>query len=608
MIFLFLLLLFFFEADRLVFFAMNHGIVPFTWDAFVDTWWHGLPLDVATACYLLIPSWIITGIGIWVRIRHIKAIDRTIAAIISTILALVWVVDACLYGFWGIKLDGTVFNYLDSPQGALSSVSAGYMAGVIVAFAATVAIVYPLFWRAMPAHTGRISDRKRKVQTTVAWILLGGLIFLGIRGGVGKSTANVGRAYYSDVQFLNHAAVNPVFSIFSSMQRSRDYAESFNLLPEDERADVFRSLGYDTCSVNSIPLLNTSRPNVIVVIMEGCGGVFVHAVDPQADPQVTPHLNRLAREGVVFTQCYANSFRTDRGTLCTLSGYPSFPDVSVMKIPSKCTHLPSLASSLRKAGYSTEFLYGGDINFTNTNGYLLGTGYERTYGDTSFPSSVRRTHDWGVTDRIAFDTLYQHVLRQPADRPWHIGFLTLASHEPWVVPYDRIKGDKVANSMAYLDDCIGHFIGRLRRTPQWANTLVVFLPDHGINYPEGISDADERRSHIPLILTGGAVKEPRTVTTLCNQTDLVATLLGQLGLPHGEFRFSRDVLSDTYRRPSAVHSWSEGIYYKDSTGISVINVLAKPVSVMRSVPNPSPQREKAAKAFLQTIYDDLGAL
>ena len=221
---------------------------------------------------------------------------------------------------------------------------------------------------------------------------------------------------------------------------------------------------------------------------------------------------------------------------------------------------------------------------------------------------MRRTHDWGVTDRIAFDTLYQHVLRQPADRPWHIGFLTLASHEPWVVPYDRIKGDKVANSMAYLDDCIGHFIGRLRRTPQWANTLVVFLPDHGINYPEGISDADERRSHIPLILTGGAVKEPRTVTALCNQTDLVATLLGQLGLPHGEFRFSRDVLSDTYRRPSAVHSWSEGIYYKDSTGISVINVLANPVSVMRSAPNPSPQREKAAKAFLQTIYDDLGAL
>ena len=150
MIFLFLLLLFFFEADRLVFFAMNHGNVPFTWDAFVDTWWHGLPLDVSTACYLLIPSWIITGIGIWVRIRHIKAIDRTIAAIISTVLALVWVADACLYGFWGIKLDGTVFNYLDSPQGALSSVSAGYMAGVIVAFAATVARLSPL----LACHAG----------------------------------------------------------------------------------------------------------------------------------------------------------------------------------------------------------------------------------------------------------------------------------------------------------------------------------------------------------------------------------------------------------------------------------------------------------------------
>ena len=217
---------------------------------------------------------------------------------------------------------------------------------------------------------------------------------------------------------------------------------------------------------------------------------------------------------------------------------------------------------------------------------------------------MRRTHDWGVTDRIAFDTLYARITARPAAsaRPWHIGFLTLASHEPWGVPYDRIKGDPIANSMAYLDDCIGQFVEKLRRTPQWTNTLIILLPDHGIGYPEGITDTDERKSHIPIILTGGAVREPRQIDKICNQTDLAATLLGQLGLPHEEFRLSRDVLSATYTHPSAVHTWQEGIYYKDDSGISVVNLLTHPVSTFRESPHPSARRVNAAKALLQTSY------
>lgn len=181
----------------------------------------------------------------------------------------------------------------------------------------------------------------------------------------------------------------------------------------------------------------------------------------------------------------------------------------------------------------------------------------------------------------------------------------MASHEPWEVPYHRIKGDKIANSMAYLDDCIGRFIERFRHTPQWRNTLVVILPDHGILYPEGISDTDERKSHIPLIWTGGAVARARRIDKICNQSDLAATLLGQLGLPHADFRFSRDVLSSTYTHPSAVHTWSEGIYFKDATGISVVNLITRPASVFREAPQPSSRRVNAAKAYLQTIYDRL---
>ena len=567
--------------------------------------WHGLPLDLATAGYATAPLWLLLGLSLWFRLRGLRIVYRAYVGLVAATVSLTLVADACLYGFWGIKLDGTIWNYVSQPGGALASVSMNYAMWTVLATVLAAAVIYALLRNIVPPTLPPCLHRR---WATSLWVLLGGLLFLAIRGGVGKSTANVGMAYWTDRPFLNHAAVNPLFSVMASLQKTRNFQDECDFFSEDERARLFATLHYNTESLQPDTLLRTPRPNVLIVLMEGCGGTFVHAVDSASNPAVTPCLNRLAAEGVVFTQCYANSFRTDRGTLCTLSGFPAFPDVSVMKLPGKYGHLPSIASSLRQAGYATEFLYGGDINFTNTNGYLLATGYERTLGDTSFPASVRRTHDWGVTDHIAFDTLFARISRYPEGKPWHTGFLTLSSHEPWKVPYQRIAGDERANAMAYLDDCIGRFIDRLRQSPWWDNTLVILLPDHGIPYPDSLTDADERKSHIPMIWTGGAIRQPRRIETLCNQTDLPATLLGQLGLPHDDFGFSRDILSRTYTHPSAVHAWSEGIYFMDETGITVLNLLTRPVSTFRESPHPSPRRSQAAKVFLQTAYDALGEL
>lgn len=600
----FTLVILFVVAKPLFILSQSHEVTgTLSVSDYFDVMTHGLPLDLATAGYASAPIWLLLALTLWVRVPKMRLIYNVYAALVASLLAVICVADACIYSFWGIKLDGTVWGYISQPEGALRSVSGGYALLVALVIVVVGVAVFSLLRRALPADLGRC---RRPIGWSALWVVMGGLLFLGIRGGVGRSTANVGMVYYSDRPFLNHAAVNPVFSIVSSLFKTRDFAAEYNFYPEARRRALFSTLEYNTQSVSPDSLLTTSRPNVLLILMEGCGGTFVHAVDSLSDPNVTPNLNRLAREGVVFIQCYANSFRTDRGTVSTLSGYPAYPDLSVMKVPALVQHLPSIARTLRGAGYSTSFLYGGDINFTGTHGYLVATGYGDTRGDTSFPVSVRRTHAWGVTDGIVLDTLYQMVTRQPAGRPWHIGCLTLASHEPWQVPYSRIKGDERANAMAYLDDCIGRFIDRLRRTPAWANTLVILLPDHGIGYPEGLSDSDPRRSHIPLIWTGGAVRKARTIPTLCNQSDLAATLLGQLGLSHADFRFSRDVMSRSYTRPSAAHTWSGGFLWLEPAGRTVFDLVRQPVAVSASAPAPSAPREQRAKAYLQTIYDALG--
>ncbi len=62
------------------------------------------------------------------------------------------------------------------------------------------------------------------------------------------------------------------------------------------------------------------------------------------------------------------------------------------------------------------------------------------------------------------------------------------------------------NAFAYLDASLGKFIDQLRRSPEWKNTLVIILPDHGVSWPADINEFDTRKYHIPLIWTGGAVR------------------------------------------------------------------------------------------------------
>ena len=562
--------------------------------------WHGLPLDFTTTAYLLAPAFLLVWLSRRVNMPHLSLALRIYGALLAVALSLITVADSCLYTFWDFKLDATVFNYLDSPRGAAASVSMGYL---VVAFLVVASISVLLFlafrWVIRPDLGHRLV--RPRLWGDVAYLLFAGVLFLCIRGGVGRSTANIGMVYYSDHPFLNHSAVNPSFSLFYSGLHAHSFKTPGKFMSEKRRQALFSELSYSTESVRpDSSLLNTSRPNVLLIILEGMGGTFVEAVGGESG--VTPNMNRLAREGVLFTNCYANSYRTDRGTVCILSGAPSFPQLSLMKWPEKSRSLPSLARSLRRAGYTADFLYGGDINFTNMQSYLRSTGYTRLVGDTHFSPAERLTHGWGVTDRITFRYLWNDLRSRSAasGHPWFTTFLTLASHEPWKVPYNRILGNEKANAMAYTDDCLGEFVGKLRRSPLWKNLLVVCLPDHGIGYPKGLTEADARRYHIPMIWFGGAVRRPARIKALCNQTDLAATLLGQLGLPHTDFPLSRDVTSASYTRPFAFHTYDNGFTVIDSLGYTVYDLTAsRPVSSLSPL---DAARVETGKAYLQTCY------
>ncbi len=547
---------------------------------------HGLQLDLAVTSYLLTLPWLLLFVHVFLPNRFTKKLLWGYYCAVALVVSIIIVADTSLYPFWHFKLDASVFLYTDKPKDAMASVSTMFIIQRVLWVAVwTWLIIRP----AMAINVFKdISFTARKPLVSCIFILLGGLIFLGIRGGVGKGTNNVSVAYYSENQYLNHASVNPVFNLIYSLGKQEDFGSEAQFFEQAECDVLLRGI-YNTESIPTDTLLTTTRPNILLVIWEGACTYICDSLN------AAPNLKALSAEGVSFTGCIANSFRTDRGQLSLLSGWPAIPKTSLMKLPEKCDHLSALPRTLLNAGYETKFWYGGDISFANTGGYMHQTGFRKTVSDKDFPASQKAT-DWGVYDGTLLDKLTDELLAEaPETRSFHT-VMTLSSHEPWKVPVTNFDNERL-NAFSYTDECIGRMISRLKKSPRWDNMLVIITSDHGVPLTDNQSLAEANVIRIPMLWIGGAVKQPKRITTLCNQADLPATLLGQMQIDHRDFIFSRDVLSATYAYPNAFHCYNGGITFVDSTGMTTYDLDGN-----MSITSPDKSRENKAKAILQNLY------
>lgn len=561
---------------------------------------HGLQLDATVAGYLTVIPLLLTLLSVWIPGRYITFILKGYFFIVACIISLIFVVDIALYPYWGFRLDATPLFYLQSPSDALASAPASTLILQTLVF---VVYTYGIFWALKRFVLPLMPEQyvKKMFSNSVQLVLLGGILFIPIRGGVTTSTANVGMVYFSKNQFLNHSAINPCFSFLASLSKQQDFAAQYNYFSESQRSKIFKKLTNQPQG-DSIPeLLTTKNPNIILILMESFSANAIEVLGGEAG--VTPNINRLSKEGILFSNMYANSFRTDRGIVAVLNGYLAQPTTSIMKYPAKSQTLPSIAKSLQKKGYTSDMLYGGDINFTNMQSYFFSSGYSKVTADRDFPLKSRLSK-WGANDDITFAHLYQSITDNSRKEPFFSTFLTLSSHEPFEVPYNRLK-DPYLNSVAFTDSCLGDFIDKLKKLPLWNNTLIVLVSDHGFRYPASVKEHDPKRYHIPMLWLGGAIKEPRVIANYGNQTDLAATLLYQLDLPHKEFTFSNNMV-DSLQPAYAFYSYNNGFGFIDTTGVSVYDCESeKPLIIKPEAGNEI--RLNNGKALLQTLYDDLGS-
>lgn len=556
--------------------------------------WNGLKLDQTVAGYITALPLLVVLAALWIPGRWSRSVLKGYLLVIAAVAATAFAANLALYKYWAFPLDSSVLQYLASPKEALASVTAGQLLLQLLVAAAVFGGMAWCYLRVL-----RLYDPARRsthrAGSTLVLLLAAGVLFLPIRGGVSVATANVSKVYFSGRMFLNHAAVNPLFSFLSTLSDGDDALYEYEFFPEPERAAIFEPLRGDLpAGIGTDTLLRTRRPNVVLFLVESFGR---STVDERVGGEpVAPEFQRLKGEGVYFDNLFANSFRTDRGTVAVLSGFPAQTKMSVMKLPVKSQRLPSIARSLRREGYATSFYYGGDLNFTNTASYLYGTGFDRLtwQKDLHFDAP---TSKWGYADDVVIDAFTDHVLAEAASqRPFFAAMLTLSSHEPFDVPFAKFD-DPMLNAMAFTDASLGRFVERVRQTPVWNDLLVILIADHAYPYPYGIANSDALRHRIPMLWLGGAVRRPAVVETYGSQSDLAATLLAQLGIAHGDFLFSRD-LFDPARPKFGYWCFNNGFGVADAGGTTIFDCTSARVIS----PDSTAAQLRDGKAMLQTTY------
>lgn len=510
--------------------------------------WHGLPLDLSLAGYLTaIPGFLFIT-SVWTLSKSLHRIWCGYFLFISVLLSIIFTVDLGLYEYWGFRLDATpLFYFFSSPKEAVASVSIWMVLGGIVAMAVYAVVLYVVFYSILLQKKLLLQMKLpyRRLKVSGILLLMTGLLFIPIRGGFTVSTMNVGKVYFSAEQRLNHAAINPAFSLMESLAKQKDFSKQYRFMEAAEADRLFKDMlepavaGGQTEETDSVrqsadslhTLFNTQRPDVLFVILESFSSRLMTALG--GEPNIAIHLDSLSKEGVLFTNFYANSFRTDRGLVAILSGYPAQPTTSIMKYPRKTQSIPAIAGSLRKAGYGTKYYYGGDADFTNMRSYLMSSGFEDIVSDQDFPVTERLSK-WGAHDHLVFNRLLEDLKTEAAEgtaeeKTPHFRVLqTSSSHEPFEVPFRRLENDRL-NAFAYTDSCAGDFVRQFRELPQWKNTVIVFVPDHLGAYPEHIDNLSVERYRIPLLMVGGAIREPRRIDVYGSQHDIAATLLAPIG-------------------------------------------------------------------------------
>lgn len=550
----------FFSVSRTLFLVWNHTMCPeMTAGDGLKSLMYGLRMDASLSGYMMMINGLLLAVSVFTGIRLPGFLINILTVIMIFLSVIIILTDLQLYHYWGFRLNTTPLFYIGKE--ALSMISLAMALKAVTVGLLLSGISLFCYFRLIALNFKKVT--KSKPVTAVVMLLISALMILPVRGSLGTSTMNPSMVYFHPNKvFVNHAGINVVWNFLSSLltKNSIIYPEDF--LPEKQTELFFNELFPKQHS--TIRLLNTAKPNILLIILESFSADIIEPLGGVKG--ITPNLNQLCSEGVLFTNFYASGDRTDKGLVAILSGFPAQPRSTIIKSPEKTQKLPFLSRHLSETGYYCSFIYAGDINFANYYSYLINGGFKQITCDRNFPLS-QKTSKWGAHDQFLFLKLFDEL--NEANSLFFKTVLTLSSHDPFDVPMKKIFGSDdedslFLNACYYTDSHLGTFISKARQTHWWKNTLIIITADHGHRLPGNKGYNTKESFRIPMLWIGGAVAKDTVISETASQTDIPATLLAQLNSSSSDFIFSKNICGQPVN-PFAVYVFNNGFGFLNNS-------------------------------------------
>lgn len=566
----------FFECTRFLFLITNHTALEETQGEAFLSLVYGIRMDASMASYFTLPVAIFVLISVYVPFfRKFQPYFYYSIVLLFPVLILLFA-DAGLFKAWGNHIDVTPLKYLNNPKEAWASMAHLPITLIIVGFVLLFVLLFYFTRKWLKAALGLLQSYHSHHFSALGLLVLIGAFIIPLRGGFQLAPLNQSSVYYSKHAFSNQAAINSVWNFMHSVTHESNNEENPFIVASASDIHATMDSLYKTKKHNSkIFLKNKGKktPNVLLIVWESFTG---KVVGWQKDSNyITPGFNELINEGVYFDQIFATGDRTDKGIVGILSGYPAQPISSIVKVPSKAAKLPMLSKTFDANKFRTSFFYGGELEFANMKAYLVQGQFDELVSVNNFEEKDLNSK-WGAHDGVVANRLLRFL--QQAPQPFFCTWLTLSSHEPFEIPTAHLfpgndDENEFLSSLHYTDQVLFNFIQEAKHQTWWNNTLIIVTGDHGHRIPEAQYRWEDFKT--PLLFLGGALqKKGIRISDVGSQTDIAATLLGQLNISATEYSWSRDMLSNYYK-PAAYFSFNNGFGWVEANRKFIFDNVGK---------------------------------
>jgi len=526
--FLFRLILFFSENERVNASVKSSDIIT----SFVI----GVRFDLVITGYITIFPYIILSFLSFFKhkFKIVEILFTYYLCILFSFSFVVCAIDIPYFNQFFSRFSIAAFEWIDSPVFILKMIfqEPRYWL-IIIPLILFLFVFNKLLYKFFAAFS---YDFTFKIHSKIVFfIFFLALILLGIRGRIEeKSPIRTGTAYFSNNAFLNQLGLNPNFTLIRSFIDSRKAEnKTVNLMNNDTAINIvqhylnIKNANTEDCLSRNIVYDSTqqTKNNVVLIIMESMSAAKM-ARHGNAD-RLTPFLDSISKHSYYFENAYTAGIHTFNGVFSTFCAFPALFQQHTLK---KMHQYNSIFSVLKHKGYSTIYFTTHDGQFDNVEGFLKANDCERIVSKTDYPSDKIMT-TLGVSDDYMFEFAIPIVnnLHQK-NKPFFAAFMTASDHGPYYIPpYFKPKSKDIKKQIVeYADFSLKKFIDLAAKQKWFANTLFVFVADHGAPIG-GLYDMSIDYNHTPLIFYAPEIiKTPKVFDKMAGQIDVFPSIMGLL--------------------------------------------------------------------------------